>query len=112
MKQITTAEARQLVANKEAGWWSPAANPPIPHPTQYVVTVDKDVHFLTEQFCVKPVEPVLMSYQGRLIPKMAHEVTAEGDIVALVKEAIEKSQRIKLDGIDMVTYYGGNLQGP
>ena len=114
MKKISVEEARRLVASKEAGWWSPAANPPIPHQKQYVVTLDKDVHYLLPAtvFSVKPDCPVMMSIGGRQVPKMTWMVTAAGEIAELVQKAVQTLERLKLDDVSLPTFYGGSLQGP
>lgn len=115
MKKITQEEAKRLITEGGAGWYSINSNAPLPHPARTVVGLGQD-YYLTvpEEFELRSLGPgQLPTPSGAVITKAVFVVEVKSEeLQAIFKAAINK-QTTPLDlGLDIPSRYGGNEPGP
>jgi hypothetical protein len=108
LKELSGSEAKSLISEGTAGWYSCAANPPIPHDKQMVVSV-QGKHYLVETAQLS-VEYAGVTVVGQNL-KAAHRVQASGEIAELLQAEMETLQACR-SVLGIPTYYGGNEEGP
>lgn len=114
MKRIERRVANRLVGTGAAGWYALDANPPIPHPTQTVVTVGESHYLCTpDEITVTPTDKIVLINN---VPKQTFAVTIKDDSALarlLFAELATKPALEHADGTGLPpTFHTGDRKAP